>query len=572
MLLLGVRPFEFYKRSISLKIYPSSSDKNCGGEHTMVGLEPGSLFAGRYEIIRRLGAGGMGAVYLACDPADRDFKVALKLLYPGTIQSNQARERFRNEITASYRIKHPNVVQAYEYFDAEDVQAYAMEYVDGGDLLDRLREGPMAPYEALDVLTQLASALEAIHKAGIVHRDLKPENIMISRKGVVKIADFGVARLKGANTLTQAGSMVGTPKYLAPEYVETGECDGRGDIFAVGVMGYELISGASPFGKDFKPSNVLDRLKMHIPPLQEVAPQCPAGLAKIVEKAMSLRLLERYRSANDLRVDLERFSRGEISLAEQELTDNTPRDADITPRSSVQSWEDPKPQPVATKLSGSFFSAREQNEDTPATGRPFPLLAAACGVAMLISIAGFASLSFFKASSPLRDMPKGIYKGLIGFGSTERQVTPIGVWNFPEHTLILVGEEGCSANVLDRSGAYTCGERRYRFTINSTKGDLISGSVTINETDQRPWTVSRFVESPNAEPPLIPKQQAVPTKNERAMTPPATHLLEPAKLPDRSPNDLASIAARLKTGELSPEEAAKIVLKTQMKESDRSAR
>lgn len=538
----------------------------------MISLEPGSLFAGRYEIIRRLGAGGMGAVYLACDPADRDFKVAIKLLYPGTIQSNQARERFRNEITASYRIKHPNVVQAYEYFDAEDVQAYAMEYIDGGDLLDRLREGPMAPYEALEVLTQLASALEAIHKAGIVHRDLKPENIMISRKGVVKIADFGVARLKGANTLTQAGSMVGTPKYLAPEYVETGECDGRGDIFAVGVMGYEMISGLSPFGKDFKPTNVLDRLKMHIPPLQEVAPQCPEGLARIVEKAMSLRLLERHRSAADLREDLERFSRGEISSAEQELADVAPNDSAIPSRASVQSWEDPKPQPVATKLSGSLFSAREQNHDLAANNRPFPLLAAACGVAMLISVAGFASLSYFKASSPLRDMPKGIYQGLIGFGAAERKVTPIGVWNFPEHTLVLVGAEGCSANILDRSGAYNCGDTRYRFTINSTKGDSISGAVTINDSDQRPWTVSRFVEPRNATPLPVSTQPVPQSKNDKIKTPPATHLLEPAKLPDKSANDLTSIAARLKTGELSPEEAAKIVLKTQMKEPDGGTR
>src|SRR5690606_16691332 len=111
-------------------------------EAGMLGLEPGKLFANRYEIVRRLGVGGMGAVYLACDPADRKFEIALKVLFTAAASSARASERFRNEIAASYRLNHPNVVRAYEYFDAEEFHAFAMEYVDGGDLLQRLRGEP----------------------------------------------------------------------------------------------------------------------------------------------------------------------------------------------------------------------------------------------------------------------------------------------------------------------------------------------------------------------------------------------------------------------------------------------
>ena len=136
-----------------------------------------------------------------------------------------------------------------------------MEFVDGSDLSEMMRRNRVDWRRAVEILLQIASGLDAIHKAGIVHRDLKPENMLIATDGTVKISDFGVARLKGSITLTQAGAMVGTPKYVSPEYIETGECDHRGDIYALGVIGFELLAGRSPFRSTTRVSMMMERFK-----------------------------------------------------------------------------------------------------------------------------------------------------------------------------------------------------------------------------------------------------------------------------------------------------------------------
>lgn len=271
----------------------------------MIGLQSGSLFAQRYEILTPIGSGGMGAVYLACDPRKRDFLVALKVLDPAMLRSEQALARFRNEIIAAYGVDHPNIVRAYEYFDEADFQAYAMEYIDGGTLKSFLRAGKLDPAFTVNVLLQVTSGLEAVHAQNIVHRDLKPENLLITKKGMVKISDFGVARLQGSQTVTHVGALVGTAQYVAPEYVETGECDHRGDIYALGVIGYEMLSGTSPFKSQSTVSAMLERFRVQPRPLRELSTGCPAELARIIEKAMSVRISERYQSAAELRADLQ---------------------------------------------------------------------------------------------------------------------------------------------------------------------------------------------------------------------------------------------------------------------------
>jgi len=256
----------------------------------------------------------MGCVYLARDLRDPEFYVAWKVVHPGILESASTRERFRNELVAAFKINHPNIIKAYEFFDGADIQAYAMEFVGGGDLLQRLKREPLSPRAATQYLRQIAAALSAIHAAGIVHRDLKPENILLTHDDTIKIADFGVARMHGSRTLTQPGGMVGTPKYLAPEYLETGEADHRGDIYALGIIGYELITGCSPFPANSKDMLLARRGTVSIPPLRQLAPHCPEDLARIIERAMSINLARRFQTADELRRELERFELGE-SLA-----------------------------------------------------------------------------------------------------------------------------------------------------------------------------------------------------------------------------------------------------------------
>jgi len=277
----------------------------------MLGLEAGSIFGKRYEIIKYLGAGATGSVYLACDREHRSFQVALKVLYPGVLSSPHSLARFRQEIIASYSINHINIVRAYEYFDEATLQAYAMEYVDGGDLLSRMVKERIDQETATNILAQISAGLAAIHEKGIVHRDLKPANILLSSDSTIKISDFGVARLTGSATLTNNGSTVGTPKYLAPEYIQTGECDHRGDLYALGVIGYEMIAGVSPFKADTPISIMVERFKQQQAPLLQLVPNCNPELVRIIEKSMAFDVNSRYQSASELYQDLLRLQLGD---------------------------------------------------------------------------------------------------------------------------------------------------------------------------------------------------------------------------------------------------------------------
>lgn len=269
----------------------------------MISLSPGTLFAGRYEIVRLLGEGGMGVVYLAVDPKDRDFQVALKVLFPGVV-NEESRQRFSSEMKMSQQVNHPNVVRSYEHFDHQHYQAYAMEYVDGGDLATKMRRGRLSVPETLDYMKQIAAGLRAIHSAGIVHRDLKPENILLTKDLHAKISDLGLARSNSSGTLTNAGMMVGTPQYLSPEYIELGEVDFRADIFALGVMAYEMISGVSPWGPGSGLALLASRVTRRVPHVSDLVKECPSSLSAIIARAMAVNLNVRYQSAEDLLNDL----------------------------------------------------------------------------------------------------------------------------------------------------------------------------------------------------------------------------------------------------------------------------
>jgi serine/threonine protein kinase len=267
-------------------------------------LQPGNLFAGRYEIVRLIGEGGMGAVYHACDPKDKSFQVALKVLFPSVFNNPKSRARFSSEMKMCEQVTHENVVRSYEHFDLPSMLAFAMEYVDGGDLASLMRLSTLSIDQIVDYVKQAARGLAAIHAAGIVHRDLKPENMLLTRKKVLKISDFGLARSEQSGTLTNIGALVGTPQYVSPEYIELGECDRRADIFALGVITYEMISGKSPWGEESGIAGLAKRNFKKFPDLQQVAPHCSSHLATVVARCMAHNLTVRYQSAEELLQDL----------------------------------------------------------------------------------------------------------------------------------------------------------------------------------------------------------------------------------------------------------------------------
>lgn len=275
-------------------------------DENLISLQPGTVIAGRYEVVKCLGAGSMGLVYACRHRELSGHLVAIKVLFPEVAQDAVAAARFRNEIVASYGVSHPHVVRAYEYFRDGDLVAYTMEYVGGGDLADRLSGGePMPISEIVRIFGQVATGVQAIHDAGIVHRDLKPENILLTPQGDVKITDFGIARTGHGPKLTEHGGVVGTIDYVSPEYLEKGIVDARSDIYALGVLGFEMITGESPFRGDSVIATMTLRLRSDPKPPSSLRPDCPEGLDTVILKALERSPELRYQSAADIFFDLQ---------------------------------------------------------------------------------------------------------------------------------------------------------------------------------------------------------------------------------------------------------------------------
>ncbi len=275
-------------------------------EH-LISLQPGTVIAGRYEVVKCLGAGSMGLVYACRHRELAGHLVAVKVLFPEVACDKIAAARFQNEIFASYGVSHPNVVRAYEYLKDGNLIAYTMEYVDGGALADKLEdpEKPLPVPEIVNYISQMCCGVQAIHDSGIVHRDLKPENILLTKDSIVKIADFGIARTGHGPRLTEHGGVVGTIDYVSPEYMLNSQVDWRSDIYAIGILGYEMITGESPFRGDSVYATMTKRLKSDAKPPSQLRRECPKRLDQIILKAMARNPEDRYQSASEMFYDLQ---------------------------------------------------------------------------------------------------------------------------------------------------------------------------------------------------------------------------------------------------------------------------
>ena len=261
---------------------------------------------GQYEILEVLGRGGMGAVYRARQ-SSLDRVCAVKVLPRAMAADASFLERFRREARGAAAISHPSVIQVFDVGEERGFHYIAMEFVDGehlGQVVDR--EGPLKADAAVDVLKQVASALAAAHALGIVHRDIKPPNLMRTREGLVKVADFGLAKRSGMDIdVTAPGTRLGTPNYMPPEVAHGQPADARSDLYSLGATFYHLVCGTRPF--DAKTANqVIHKLLREEPePLGQVAPGCPPRLRRIIERLMAREPAERYQSAEELLEALE---------------------------------------------------------------------------------------------------------------------------------------------------------------------------------------------------------------------------------------------------------------------------
>ena len=267
----------------------------------------------RYQVLSRIGEGGMGEVYLAEDPS-LGRKVALKFLSPRQATDESARRRLLHEAYAAARLDHPFVCKVYEVGDAGDRPFIAMEYVEGETLRDRLLGGPIPIREAIRLASEVTEALDAAHKRGIVHRDLKPSNVMVAADGHVKVMDFGVAKhISGGSVstmITLTGEIVGTMSYMSPEQINGAPVDARSDIFAFGLLLYEMVTGAHPFQRSSPITTANAILSDTEPPLEEKRPDAPPLLAHVVSRCLEKEPDRRYQSLRDVQIELSTLAEG----------------------------------------------------------------------------------------------------------------------------------------------------------------------------------------------------------------------------------------------------------------------
>jgi serine/threonine protein kinase/tetratricopeptide (TPR) repeat protein len=273
-------------------------------------LTTGSTFAGRYQIIEELGKGGMGRVYKVFDTKIKE-KVALKLIRPDIASDKDTIERFSNEIRLSRRIGHRNVCRMFDIGEAEGAHFITMEYVSGEDLKSLIRRvKQLTTGTAISIARQACEGLEEAHRLGVVHRDLKPGNIMIDKDGNARIMDFGIARSLYGKGITGAGVMIGTPEYMSPEQVEGKEVDQRSDIYSLGIILYEMLTGRVPFEGD-TPFSVGVKHKSEIPRSpKELNPQMPEDLSRLILRCLEKDKVKRYQTAGEITADLDRIDKG----------------------------------------------------------------------------------------------------------------------------------------------------------------------------------------------------------------------------------------------------------------------
>ncbi len=362
-------------------------------------LTPGSIFAGRYRIIEELGKGGMGKVYEALDIEIKE-KVALKLIKPEIASDEKTLERFKNELKFARKIRHKNVCQMYDLNKEGEIPFITMEYVPGEDLKGFIkRSKKLSVLTAVSLAEQVCEGLAEAHRLGVVHRDLKPQNIMIDRDGNARIMDFGIARMMSASGLTEEGALIGTPDYMSPEQVDGIEADQRADLYSLGVIIFEMVTGRPPF-KGTSAMSVALKHKTDMPgDPSELDPQIPGNLSRLILKCLEKNKEKRYQKAEDLLRDLtemEKALQGEMPISEE---------TEFRHSIAVLPFKDMSPQ---------------KDQDYFCEGLSEELINALTQVKDLKVVARSSSFSFKGKDADIRDIGRALNVGTVLEGSVQK--------------------------------------------------------------------------------------------------------------------------------------------------------
>jgi serine/threonine-protein kinase len=262
----------------------------------------------RYRVLRKVGRGGFGAVYLV-DDAVIEEQVILRILNPQLSVDDSALKRFVQELKITRRITHKNVIRIYDFLELGSSHAVSMEYFSGQDLWEILeREKSLDCRRGLRIMSQVCDGLAAAHAEGVVHRDIKPANILVGNDDEVKVLDFGLASANQnlGSRLTKSGLLIGTPEYMAPEQISDEEVDHRSDIYSAGILMYEMFSGRKPFTAETPVKILFQHLEGEAPPLSEIVPGLPQGVSDLVARSMSKAREDRSATVEELKTLIEK--------------------------------------------------------------------------------------------------------------------------------------------------------------------------------------------------------------------------------------------------------------------------
>ena len=268
-------------------------------------IQIGKIYADRYRVIKEIGRGGMANVYLAEDTYLDNRQVAIKILRSNFENDSLAIARFQREAYAMAELNHPNIVGISDVGDADDQQYIVMEYIDGLTLKQYINEhAPLANEEAIRIGDEILAAMALAHSSGIIHRDLKPQNILITKNGTAKVTDFGIAKALSETSLTQTNSMFGSVHYLSPEQARGGNATPQSDLYAIGIIIYEMLTGAIPFDGDSAVTIALKHFQENLPSIINQNKNVPQALENVDIKATAKKLSDRYANVTDMRRDL----------------------------------------------------------------------------------------------------------------------------------------------------------------------------------------------------------------------------------------------------------------------------
>ncbi len=304
------------------------------------------VFAQRYRITDKIGGGGMAEVYKAADGV-LGRTVAIKVLHPQYAGDADFVARFRQEAQSAANLSHPNIVNIYDWGEQAGTYYIVMEYIEGKDLKEVIdAQGPLSAAKTMELSAKVAAALDFAHRHDVIHRDVKPHNIVLTRDNEVKVTDFGIAR-RGASTMTQTGSVLGTAGYISPEQAQGRAVGPASDIYSLGCVMYEMLTGDPPFTGENPVAVAVKQVNEPPVPPRQINPQIPEALQAIILKAMAKRPEERYGSAEEMREDILRVAQGgEPDYAAAGATTVLPVTAPVVPRPATGAAPPPKKKKV----------------------------------------------------------------------------------------------------------------------------------------------------------------------------------------------------------------------------------